>query len=91
MLRPLFESNFDKVIWPLLSKNPNAIHLLEQNPDKIDWNYVSSNPNAIHLLEQVWQNPAIFEPIPVAEEEPNWDIPVRTGLRHKKGRTHYPI
>ena len=38
--------------WPMLSQNPNAIHLLEQNIDKIDWGMLSSNPNAIHLLEQ---------------------------------------
>ena len=42
----------DKIYWPKLSKNPNAIHLLEKNLDKIDWNMLSSNPNAIHLLEK---------------------------------------
>ena len=36
----------------MLSRNPNAIHLLEKNQDKIDWWRLSENPNAIHLLEQ---------------------------------------
>ena len=41
--------NLDKIDWGwvMLSKNPNAIHLLEQNIDQIDWN-------------EVWQNPNIF-------------------------------
>ena len=42
----------DKIDWKVLSRNPNAIHLLEQNMDKINWWYLSKNPNAIHLLEQ---------------------------------------
>jgi hypothetical protein len=54
----------------MLSRNPNAIHLLEQQPEKIVWSSLSRNPNAIHLLEknpneidwwQLSQNPSIFE------------------------------
>ena len=60
----------DKIDWYLLSRNPNAIHLLEQNKDKIVWSHLSLNPNAIHLLEQnkdkidwgwLSNNPSIFE------------------------------
>ena len=56
----------------MLSRNPNAIHLLEQNPDKINWGWLSRNPNAIHLLEEnpdkikwyfVSNIPSIFEEI----------------------------
>jgi exonuclease V gamma subunit len=46
------EMEFDLDNWDMLSRNPNAIHLLEQNPEKINWEYLSGNPNAIHLLEQ---------------------------------------
>ena len=39
------EKNIDKIYWPWLSGNPNAIHLLEKNQDKIiDWWYLSRNP-----------------------------------------------
>jgi len=41
-----------KVSLCVLSRNPNAIHILEQNLDKVRWDYLSINPNAIHLLEQ---------------------------------------
>jgi hypothetical protein len=53
----------------MLSKNPNAMHLLEANPDKIEWFFLSENPAAIYLLEANqdkidWEmlatNPAIF-------------------------------
>jgi hypothetical protein len=59
----------EKISWPHLSRNPNAIHLLKRNWDKIDWIQLSFNPNAIHLLRQnqgeihwSWlsDNPAIF-------------------------------
>ena len=59
-----------KINWYLLSKNPNAIHLLELNKEKIDWYWLSQNPNAIHLLELnkdkinwngLSQNPNIFK------------------------------
>ena len=63
--------NFDKIDWPSLSLNPNAIQLLEQNLDKVCWYTLSSNPNAIRLLEQnpdkmrlmtrLSYNPNIFE------------------------------
>jgi hypothetical protein len=35
----------DKVDWALLSRNPNAIHILEKNLDKVDWYWLSLNPN----------------------------------------------
>ena len=35
--------------WYMLSKNPNAIHLLEQNIDKIDWDNLSENPNIFEI------------------------------------------
>jgi hypothetical protein len=40
------------VNWVILSKNPNAIHILKNNLDKVDWNSCILNPNAIHILEQ---------------------------------------
>jgi hypothetical protein len=46
----------DKLNWKVLSKNPNAIHLLEQNMNKINWDSLSANPNTIHLLEQNMEN-----------------------------------
>ena len=36
----------------MLSRNPNAIHLLENNLEKINWGELSRNPNAMHLLEK---------------------------------------
>ena len=39
--------NVDKIDWPSLSENPNAIHLIEANLDKIIW-------------ETIWENPSIF-------------------------------
>ena len=59
----------DKICWTMLSKNPEAIHLIEQNLDKVNWSSLSGNPNAIHLIEKntdkiSWPllsgNPAIF-------------------------------
>jgi len=38
------------MIGIILSRNPNAIHLLEQNLDKVSSEGLSQNPNAIHLL-----------------------------------------
>jgi hypothetical protein len=58
-----------KINWQLLSKNPNAIHLLEENLDKIKWHIFSGNPNSIYLLEKnqdkinwnnISSNPSIF-------------------------------
>ena len=42
-----------KIVWEILSKNPNAIELLKKNPKKIDWGGLSENPNpeAIELLK----------------------------------------
>ena len=40
-----------KIDWKILSKNPNAIHLLMKNEAKIDWRALSENYNAIHLLK----------------------------------------
>ena len=39
--------------WFLLSKNPNAIHILEKNLNKVYWSDLSENPNAIHLLAKL--------------------------------------
>ena len=50
-LLPWIEKYIKKLDWSMLSKNPNAIHLLEANQDKIDWYMLSTNPNAIPLLE----------------------------------------
>jgi hypothetical protein len=33
----------------MLSRNPNAIHLLEQNPNEIDWCQLSQNPSIFEL------------------------------------------
>ncbi len=66
--------NQDKIIWYMLSINPNAIKLLEANREKIDWNELSrnTNPEAIELLKAnpdkinwFWLsgNPAIFDEI----------------------------
>ena len=63
----------------MLSKNPNAIHLLEQNQNKIDWLRLSSNPNpnAINILKNnqdkirwdyLSSNPSIFQIIDIGEE-----------------------
>jgi len=41
-----------KIVWEILSKNPNAIELLKKNPKKIDWGGLSKNPNAIELLKK---------------------------------------
>ena len=50
---PLIELNkINKICWCVLSRNPNAIHLLEQNLDRINWDILFLNPNAIHILEQ---------------------------------------
>ena len=35
----------DKLDWKMLSRNPNAIHLLEQNLEKVHWRWLSANPN----------------------------------------------
>ena len=40
----------------MLSKNPNAIHILENNIDKINWQCLSTNPNAIRILEDNFDN-----------------------------------
>ena len=42
----------EKLQWPDLCENPNAISLIEKNPEKINWVRLSSNLNAIHILEQ---------------------------------------
>ena len=42
----------DKIDWPALSVNPNAISILEKNIDKIHWYNLSVNPNAIRILEK---------------------------------------
>ena len=42
----------DKLNWSMLSRNPNAIHILEKNLDKVDWETLSRNPNAIPILEK---------------------------------------
>ena len=36
----------------MLSRNPNALHILEKNIDKIEWTALSKNPSAIYLLEK---------------------------------------
>ena len=41
----------DKIDWPHLSSNPNAIDLLKANSNKIYWVALSRNPNAIELLQ----------------------------------------
>ena len=43
-----------KINWSMLSRNPEAIHLLEQYPDRICWKMLSTNPApaAIRLLAQ---------------------------------------
>jgi hypothetical protein len=46
----------DKVNWPWLSGNPNAIPILEQKLDKVKWGWLSQNPNAIHLLAKLDTN-----------------------------------
>lgn len=33
-----------KIDWKILSKNPNAIHLLMNNQSKINWEFLSENP-----------------------------------------------
>ncbi len=43
--------NPDKIYWPILSENKNAVSILETNLDKVDWNLLSGNPSAIHILE----------------------------------------
>ena len=43
-LKPFVEQYKDKLRWNMLSRNPNANHLLEQNPDKINWALLSANP-----------------------------------------------
>ena len=51
----LLESNYDKIVWSVLCRNPTAIHFiiesLESTPGKINWYYLSDNPAAIQLLE----------------------------------------
>ena len=39
----MLEKNLQKINRNLLSRNPNAIHLLEENPEKIDWIHLSRN------------------------------------------------
>ena len=39
----------DKLNWKLLSRNPNAIHLLKQNMDKINWNWLSEDLNIFEI------------------------------------------
>lgn len=39
----------DKVDWNLMSKNPNAIHLLEKNPRRVNWTIISQNPSIFEL------------------------------------------
>ena len=46
----------EKLDWPRLSSNPNAIELLKANSDKIDWLWLSSNPNAMELLKENYEN-----------------------------------
>ena len=41
----------EKLDWWMLSRNPNAIHIIEKNLDKVNWHRLSRNPNAIHILE----------------------------------------
>lgn len=43
-----------KINWSMLSRNPEAIHLLEQYPDRICWKMLCTNPSpaAIRLLAQ---------------------------------------
>jgi hypothetical protein len=52
---PLLENEYSKIDWKLLSKNPNAIHLLKRfgSIRKIDWYNLASNPNpeVIPLIE----------------------------------------
>jgi hypothetical protein len=36
----------------MLSRNPNAIHILEKHLDEVNWSNLSDNPNAIHILEK---------------------------------------
>ena len=42
----------ERLIFQILSCNPNAIPILEQNQDKIDWQDLCTNPSAIHILEK---------------------------------------
>ena len=39
----------EKLDWPRLSSNPNAIELLEENQDKINWYWFSLNPSIFTL------------------------------------------
>ena len=63
----------NKIYWPYISMNPNAIELLtaKENKNKIDWLFLSVNPNpkAIELLKNNYEqiswpqfsaNPSIF-------------------------------
>ncbi len=38
-------------VWPQLSKNKAACHILEKNLDKVDWDLMSMNRGAAYILE----------------------------------------
>ena len=74
----------EKLIWNLLSLNPNAIELLKENQDRIDWTYLSTNPKAIELLKAnrdeinwTWlsknPNPKALELLKANPNEIDWD------------------
>ena len=44
----LLIANQDKIYWPTLSRNPNAMDLLRENQDKINWWDLSSNPSIFY-------------------------------------------
>jgi hypothetical protein len=46
--------DFDKIYWPYLSENSNAVNILEKNLDKIDRNNLSSNINAQECIEKIY-------------------------------------
>ena len=82
-LRPFFEERKENLNWDMLSKNPNAIHLLEANPEEIDWGNLSRNPNAIDLLEanpeeinwyMLSENPNAIHLLEANPEEIDWKI-----------------
>ena len=75
--------DIDKIHWPWLSTNHDAIHFLEANPDKIEWLLLSENPSAIHLLETNpdkidWQllsrNPAAIHLLEKNPDKISWRV-----------------
>jgi hypothetical protein len=76
----------------MLSRNPNAIHILEQNLDMVDWQQLCCNPNAIHLLENnldiySWQGLS-FNPNAIHLLEQNLDYVNWIGLSKNPNAIH---